>query len=185
MRRDMDGVKDTAVIGIVTINVAKGPPKNEFFRTHPAFRPIIPMVNIEKGMERHFFAVAPEMIQPLLEIGITVADHILYLTVASGGAVTVVPVRQAVGDGEQNEYDRTKEIGLRAARTAWVRIYTDQVNHCYEVFPAVADRFTEPTWPDISPAKIFRLSFRDKGRLIDNVDHPLFQKWASRDRDDK
>ena len=121
MRRDMDGVKDTAVIGIVTINVAKGPPKNEFFRTHPAFRPIIPMVNIEQGMERHFFAVAPEMIQPLLEIGITVADHILYLTVASGGAVTVVPVRQAVGDGEQNEYDRTKEIGLRRARTAWVR----------------------------------------------------------------
>ena len=39
MRRDMDGVKDTAVVGIVTINVGKGPPKNEFFRTHSAFYP--------------------------------------------------------------------------------------------------------------------------------------------------
>ena len=119
------------------------------------------MVNIEKGMERHFFAVAPDMIAPLLEIGISVADHILYLTVASGGAVTVVPVRQAVGDGEQNEYDRTKEIGLRQARTAWVRLFTDQANRCYKVFPAVEGRFTEPTWPDISagenlPARVPR-----------------------------
>jgi hypothetical protein len=99
--------------------------------------------------------------------------------------VTVVPVRQAVGDGEQNEYDRTKEIGLRQARTIWARLFTDQVNRCYKVFPAIEGRFTDPVWPDISPAKIFRLAFRDKGRLIDSVDHPLFQKWASRDRDDK
>ena len=63
----------------------KGPPRNEFFRTHPTFAPSVPMVNIEKGMERHFFAVAPDMIEPLLEIGISVADHTLYFTVTSGG----------------------------------------------------------------------------------------------------
>ena len=45
-------------------------------------------------------------------------------------------------------------------------------------------RFTDPSWPDLSHAKIFRLAFRDKGRLIDSVDHPLFQKWASRDEPD-
>jgi hypothetical protein len=183
MRRDMDGVKDTAAVGIVTVNVGKGPPRNEFFRTHTTFRPVFSMVNIEKGMEKQFFAVAPNMVQPLLEIGISVTDHVLYLTVTSGGAMTVVPVRQAVGDNEQNEYDRTKEIGLRQARTAWVRLYTDQVNRCYKVFPAIEGRFTDPVWPEIAAAKIFRLAFRDKGRLIDSVDHALFQKWASRDRD--
>ena len=31
-------------------------------------------------------------------------------------------------------------------------------------------------------AKIFKLAFRDRGRLIDSVEHPLFLKWAARDR---
>ena len=55
-------------------------------------------------MENHYFAVAPNMVAALAGIGITVADHTLYLTVTSEGAITVVPVRQASGDGERNEY---------------------------------------------------------------------------------
>ena len=63
-------------------------------------------------MDKHYFAVAPDMVTALSGIGITVTDHALYLTVTSRGAIRVVPVRQANSDGEQNEYDRTKEIGL-------------------------------------------------------------------------
>ena len=39
----------------------------------------------------------------------------------------------------------------------------------------------EPNWPDIKPAKIMRMAFRDKGRLIDSSEHILVQKWAGRD----
>ena len=98
-------------------------------------------------MEKHYFAVAPDMVSALAGIGITVADHTLYLTVTSAGAITVVPVRQASGDGEQNEYDRTKEIGLIEARDHWVRLYSDQVNKVYKVFPAPEGRFGDPLWP--------------------------------------
>jgi hypothetical protein len=35
----------------------------------------------------------------------------------------------------------------------------------------------------LKPAKIFRLAFRDKNRLIDSTEHTLFQRWAARDRD--
>ena len=38
LRRDVPGVKGASAIGIVSINVAKTPGKNEFFRTHPTFR---------------------------------------------------------------------------------------------------------------------------------------------------
>jgi hypothetical protein len=62
------------------------------------------------------------MIEPLGAIGITVTDHVLYLTVTSGGALRIVPVRQAVSDGEQNEYHRTKEIGLMQGMDEWVRL---------------------------------------------------------------
>ena len=92
-----------------------------------------------------------------------------------------MPVRQANADGEQNEYNRTKEIGLIQGIDEWVRLYTDQENRCYKVFPAPAGRFAEPQWPDLKPAKIFRLAFRDKGRLIDSAEHALFKKWAARD----
>ena len=63
-----------------------------------------------------------------------------------------------------------------------MRLFTDQENRVYKVFPAPAGRFADPIWPALKPAKIFRLAFRDKGRLIDSPEHPLFQRWAARDQ---
>lgn len=181
IRRDLPGVKGAGAAGIVAISVGKAPAKNEFFRTHPTFRPIVPIVDHEVGMERTYFAVTADMVEPLAAIGMSVADHVLYLTVTAGGMTRVVPVRQANADGEQNEYNRTKELGLVQGIDEWVRLFTDQENHCYKVFPAPAQRFSDPQWPDLKSAKIFRLAFRDKGRLIDSTEHPLFKKMAARD----
>jgi hypothetical protein len=181
LRRDLPGVKGASAAGIVTISVGKTPTKNAFFRTRPKFRPIVSIVNDQVGMEKQFFVVTADMVVALSGIGITVSDHALYLTVTSLGAIRVVPVRQANADGEQNEYDRTKEIGLIQAIDAWFRLYTDLENHCYKVFPAPAGRFSDPVWPDLKSAKIFKLAFRDKGHLVDSTEHPLFKKWAARD----
>jgi hypothetical protein len=65
LRRDLPGVKGASAVGIVAIGVAKTPGKNEFFRTHPDFHPVVPIVDHEVGMERQFFAVAPEMVEAL------------------------------------------------------------------------------------------------------------------------
>jgi hypothetical protein len=183
LRRDLPGVKGASAAGIVSISVGKTPLKNEFFRVNrdPSLRPVMPVVDIEVGMEKQHFVVTPNMVEPLSSIGITVTDHVLYLTVTSRGAIRIVPVRGANTDGEQNEYARTKEIGLIQAMDEWVRLYTDMENRCYKVFPAPAGRYGEPQWPDLKPAKIFRLAFRDKGRLIDSPEHALFKKWAARD----
>jgi hypothetical protein len=183
IRTDLPGVKGASSIGIVAIGVSKVPGKNEFFRTHRAFMPTVPIVDLEVGMEKQFFAVTPDMVEHLGAIGITATDHRLYLTVTSRGGVRIVPVRQANPDGEQNEYARTKEIGLTQGIDEWVRLYTDQENRCYKVFPAPAGRFAEPQWPELKAARIFKLAFRDKGRLVDSVQHPLFLKWAARDTD--
>ena len=69
--------------------------------------PTVPIVDVEQGMEKQFFAVSNDMVEALNSIGITVTDHTLYLTLTSRGAVKLVPVRQAGPDGEQNEYART------------------------------------------------------------------------------
>jgi hypothetical protein len=87
-------------------------------------------------------------------------------------------------EGEQNEYNRTREVGLIKGMDEWVRLYSDQENRCYKVFPAPRGRFDEPLWPELKDAKIFRLAFRDKGHLLDSTEHPLFKKWAARDSSD-
>jgi hypothetical protein len=178
LRRDLPGTKGASAVGIVAISVGKTPGKNEFFRTHPEFRPVVSLVDIEVGMERQFFAVTEEMVAALAGIGITVSEHTLYLTVTPNGSVRIIPINIA----SDNEYNRTKEIGLIAGIDRWVRLYTDQANKVYKVFDAPVERFADPIWPELKPAKIFRLAFRDKGRMVDSPEHPLFKKWAARDR---
>lgn len=183
LRRDLPGVKGAAEIGLLSISVGRQPtPKNEFFRTHPDFRPVVPLVDIEVGMDRHYIAVAPNMVEPLASIGITVADHVLYLIVTPRGGLRIIPIRGPNAEGEMNEYARTKEAALIDGIDGWVRMYTDLENGAYKSFPAPAGRFGDPKFPELKPAKIFRMGFRDKGRLIDSAEHVLVQKWAGRDR---
>jgi hypothetical protein len=178
LRCDLPGVTGASAAGVVSIGVAKIPGVNEFFRTSKEFRPVVPLVNVEVGMERQYFAVDGTMVVALAGIGISVTKYTLYLTVTPRGAVRIIPINCT----SDNEYNRTKELGLVAGIEHWVRLYTDQENKVYEVFPAPAGRFADPIWPELKPAKIFRLAFRDKGRLVDSPEHPLFQKWAARDR---
>ncbi len=183
LRRDLPGVKGSSAAGTVSISVGKAPAKNEFFRVHPDFNPIMSLVDNEVGMEKQYFAVTPDMVDALADIDIKVSDYVLYLTVTSRGATRIVPVRTADGDGDRNEYSRTKEHAMIQAIDEWVRLSTDLENHCYKVFPAPAGRFGEPKFQDLKPAKIVRLAFRDKGRLIESTEHVLFKKWAARDAD--
>ena len=178
LRRDLPGVSGASAQGIVAIAVSRIPTKNEFFRTHATFRPTVKLVNVEVGMEQHYFAVTPDMEQPLHGIGIGCAEHTLYLTMSPRGSYHVIPINCET----ENEYTRTKEIGLLDGVQRWVRLYTDRDNKMYKVFPAPAGRFDDPVWPPLSEAKIFRLCFRDKGRMLDSLEHVLFKKWAARDR---
>jgi hypothetical protein len=184
LRRDLPGVKGAAEVGMLTVGVGRQPtPKNEFYRTNADFRPVVPLVNIEAGMDKHYIAVAPGMSEPLAGIGITAADHTLYLIVTPRGSLKIIPIRGPNAEGEMNEWDRTKELALIDGLDGWVRMYSDRENGAYKSFPAPAGRFGDPQWPEIKPAKLFRMAFRDKGRLIDSTEHVLVQKWAGRDRD--
>jgi hypothetical protein len=184
LRRDVPGVKGAGDVGMVSISVGRQPsPKNEFYRTHPEFRPVVPLVDIEQGMDRRYVAVSPDMVEPLASMGITVTDHTLYLIVTPRGGLRIIPVRGPNNEGEQNERYRTKELALLDGIPGWVRMYADRENNGYRSYPAPVGRYGEPNWPTIKPAKIFRMGFRDKGLLIDNTNHILVQKWAGRDRD--
>jgi hypothetical protein len=184
LRRDLPGAKGASDAGLLAIGVGRQPtPRNEFYRTHQDFRPIVPMVNVEAGMDRHYIAVAPNMVEPLAGMGITVTDHTLYLIVTPRGALRIIPVPGPNAEGEQNEWAQTKEVCLIDGIDRWTRMFSDREGNCYRNYPAPPGRFADPIWPTLKPAKLFRLAFRNRGRLIDSPDHVLVQKWAGRDRD--
>ena len=177
-------MKGAAAAGIVTIGVGKTPGKNEFFRTHLTFRPVVQMVDVEIGMEKTYFAVSPGMVEPLafdrhhLFPAYAVSDN----HVAGSAANYSSPLRRR-GRHSERIQRVPRSIGLISAMKKWKRLFTDTENACYRVFPAPEDRFPDPLWPDeLKPAKIFRLAFRDRGRLIDSPQHELFQRWAARDK---
>ena len=60
----------------------------------------MPLVDIEVGMDRHFVAVMPHMVEPLAAIGITVTDHMLYLIISPRGALRIIPIRGPNAEGE-------------------------------------------------------------------------------------
>jgi hypothetical protein len=183
LRRDLPGIKGAADIGLISVSVGRQPtPKNEFYRTHSDFRPVVALVDIEVGLDKKYVAVAPNMIEPLAGIGITASDHVLYLIISPRSALRIIPARCANADGEQNEWARTKEIALLDGADQRVRMYPDREGNCYKSFPAPIGRFGEPCWPTIKAAKIFKLAFRDKGLLIESTSHPLVQRWAGADR---
>ena len=179
LRRDLPNVEGAAATGIVSIAVAKIPPRNEFFRTSKTFQAAVDIVVDSVGLDQKFYAVHPAMAEALRSIGIAFATHSLYLIMTSKGAIRVIPVRCSDADGARNDYAATKEIALREARDIWLRIYTDRENGCYRRYPAGAERFPEPVFPPLTDAKIFRLCFRERGCLIDTPDHPRFIEWAA------
>src|SRR5262249_17576704 len=99
IRKDLPGVKGASSVGVGATAVGKTPGKNEFFRTHPDFRPVVPMVDCEVGMEKRYLPVTDPMIEALASIGISVTLHTLYLTTTARGAVRIVPVPCPDGEG--------------------------------------------------------------------------------------
>ena len=184
LRRDLPGVKGASAAGIVAISVGKAPAKNEFFRSHPEFRPIIPMVNCEMGMEkpilcgdarhggaagghRHLgYRPCPLSHHHLARCG---ADR-------SGAAGQQRRRAERVRPHQGNRH----AAGARAVGAAVHRSWKTAATR---FFPHQQTGSPTPQWPTLKPAKIFRLAFRDKNRLIDSPEHTLFQKWAARDRD--
>ena len=130
LRRDLPGVSGASAQGIVAIAVGRIPTKNEIFRTHATFRPTVKLVNVEVGMEQHYFAVTPDMEQPLHGIGIGCAEHTLYLTMSPRGSYHVIPINCET----ENEYTRTKEIGLLDGVQRWVRLSPTGTTKCTRCF---------------------------------------------------
>jgi hypothetical protein len=160
--------------GIILVDAGKMP-RREFFRTHPTFKLEVAMYDHEVGMETAHCVVTPNMVEEFAAIHVDCVPHYLYLTITSEGGIRWVPVSRDF----ENDCNRTKNMALLQGMERWIRVSSDKANHKYRVYPAPAGMFPDdPAWPDLPQSKIFRMGFRDRGNLIDSVEHPYFKKMA-------
>jgi len=177
LRIDLPGTGG-APSGIISMAVTNRLPKKEFFRCHPTNTVVVPMVDHVRGMDVEYNIVAPSMVAELASIDIDALPYRLWQILTAEGSSIIIPVRQADLDGNQNSWNQTKETALIRAQSVWLRVGSDRPNGRYRAFEAPPTRFADPVFPDLSMAKIIRLAFTDRGRLIDSPQHPLFLKWG-------
>jgi hypothetical protein len=180
LRIDLPGTAD-APTGIVSISATEKMPRREFFRTHSDPPIAMFLVDHSAGMDKEFYAVLPAMVGELASIGVDALPYRLYQVLTADGALKIILCRQAGVDGSQNEWNRTREIALVRGQKVWVRVISDKANTRYRIFEAPPNRFPEPLFPPYTWAQLIKLSFTDRGRLIDSAQHPLFKKWAGSD----
>ena len=137
-----------------------------FFRTHEEFRPIVPLVDIEVGMEKQYFAVDDSMVVALAGIGITVSEHTLYLTITPRGGLPhysdPLHHRERLLPYERDGFARRQEeMGTALYRSG---------KQSLQGFSGARRTPCRSHLAGIEASKIFRLAFRDKGRLIDSPD---------------
>jgi hypothetical protein len=179
MRIDLPGGGPTGA-GLTAISVAKTPGKESFFRTHPEHMLDTQLVTSARGLDVSFLAVAPVMVNAMIAIAYPPHPHRLYLTITREGILRFVPVRLP-DDGDWNVWQESKELALLQARKVWVRLATNTSEGRYQAFPLEEDVYPDPVWPTLNLARLFRLAFRGRGRLIDTLQHPYYLKLIGRE----
>jgi hypothetical protein len=150
-------------------------PRKVFFRTHPTFGLEVAMYFHETGMETADCVVTPRMVEEFAAIHVDVLPHYLYLPITSEAALRWV----AVSRDFENDWNRTKNMVLLEAMKHWVRASSDRANSKYRSYLAPESMmFGEPAWPDLKQAKLFKMGFKDRGNLIDSVEHPIYRNLA-------
>lgn len=163
----------------IPLGVVKAHKPHELFRTHPDASAVQTVFAVTDETQRSadFYAVMPHMVEPLRALKAKIAVCKFYLTITADGIVRWLVCPQT---DSENSWLTSREHCAVRARRGWGRMVSNTEADRYDFFDPAELGFTvnlpEPAWPPESPAKLFLLAFRDRGRLIADPQHPLFRK---------
>jgi hypothetical protein len=165
----------------IPLGVVKAHKPHELFRTHPDAN-AVPLVwsvfdEGQKGVD--FYVAMPAMVEPLRALKAKIVLCKYYLTITADGIVRWLVVPQS-----ENSWHVSREKCAVLARRSWGRMISNQEADQYDWFDPKEHGYEvstpEPSWPPESPAKLFMLAFKDRGRLITDPEHALVRKLVGR-----
>ncbi len=151
------------------------PPRQEFIRTHPnpkmTFTAAIITLKEEMG---ETFLVDPPL---LAEMQGEVKASMLVTTITRAGDLFLWPIAAPTDSNRSSRrWSQSSCDAAEAAKSAWVRVYANTGQGCYEwMIAGDSAAIGEPAWPEgLTIEKMLELCFRDN--LITTLDHPVVKK---------
>jgi hypothetical protein len=158
---------------VLTIGVAKRPPKQVYARVHPdpAFH-IEKLAIIDHEATRELYVVTVA-VQAALAIEFRTCDAYLAVTQHKDLFFWLTRVPDATRGGER--WSASNRDAVQRAIMSWVRVHPNQSAGQYDIFIG-GDILGEPIWPDpvLSVWELLRIAFKD--RVIQTLDHPIVRQ---------
>lgn len=158
---------------ITTIPI-RNPNKMEFFRVREGKDWVMPLYLLELKDENETYAVHPQCLKGLLEMG--VARKVNLHTLMSNTGVfflSGIPIPQ---NGEtENTWNRSRAMAYVKAETKWIRIKADKSLGAYREF-SPEGVLPEPEWPAKIENIIMAVEIAFRDHVIDNYDHPIIKR---------
>ena len=152
------------------------PTKQEFFRCHPADNMSLITAIYEDKESREFFLIAPEMRGAMVALD-QLTPVKLVLAITRQNVLIMVPAKLPSDSGSSSGWQESLLLATERAKETWTRTAADMSLGAYRIWEAIGN-LSDPTWPNMSLNEMLALAFRD--RVIDNEDHPVFNKLLGR-----
>jgi hypothetical protein len=173
----LDPAQIEAVVKIPVTLQCRKPARHEFVRVHPTLQMTVGAIELKDDTDGGLYLVGQAMVASL---GDELKMFVLRPYINKIGTMRLWPIRQPDPDGKHNEWHRSAATAAARAVEKWVRITSNRDLGGYELFEAV-NQGAEPTWPPgLDLAKMMKLAFADRGRVVDSPEHPLVKQLYGR-----
>ena len=154
---------------LTTVPVGK-PSKDRFFRTHPSPSWVFPTWILENKVAGETYLVSTEVASVLGSLARPVE---LYAAIDRQNNPFLIPIPLPGPNGVRNPWHESLAQAVERAKVVWLRISANKDLGGYDIYEATA-KLPDPVWPDITMDELLEIAFR--GRIIQNVDHPIVQE---------
>jgi hypothetical protein len=163
---------DVDVERVLTALPVRRPGRTEFVRVHPQHAVDVLLLEVETGMNRESYLVAPEVQHLVLP---ELRRTRLFVAITKRGTVFLWPIKLPLeqGSDRNRRVSHTALQGAEQAKTFWVKLVWNRDLGGYEVYRAKGD-LGQPQWPDKSFRDLIEIAFRHN--LIDRPDHPVIRE---------
>lgn len=166
LRLSQDYESLTDVKQVVTEVTIGKPNKQTFFRVHPEWKAVYPLLELKATMKSEYYIVAPNA---ATEIEDEVHPRILVPLITRDGRLYLWPLR--VGNGERLDNAASSSLAaMQVAKKKWIKLVWR--GHSFVTMAAKKD-LSSPEWPDISFDEMLEIGFKD--RVIDSPDHAVIK----------
>jgi hypothetical protein len=166
LRRSQDFESLADVKQVVTEVTIGKPNKQTFFRVHPEWKAVYPILELKATMKSEYYIVDPNA---ATEIEDEVNPRLLVPVITRDGRLYIWPLR--VGNGERLDNAASSSLAaMQVAKKKWIKLVWR--GHSFVALTAKKE-LSSPEWPEIGFDEMLELAFKD--RVIDSPDHAVIK----------